>query len=904
MSKTRIGGITVEIGADTSGLSKKLKDVESESRKTKSELKSVNEALKQAPNSVELWKQKQELLSKAVENSKKKLEALVSEQKNMLEGLKNGKVTEEAYKAYQREIEITKGQIESAEKALNDFENKGKELGSSLKDTGEKFKQTGDKIEQAGQKVTEFGDSMTKAGEKISDVGEKLMPVSAAVTAIGGMSVKGALKFEDSMAKLSTIADESEVPLADLEKQIKSLSDTTGISAAELAENTYNAISAGQKTADAVDFVAQSTRLATAGFAESGAALDVLTTILNAYGMEASEVNHVSDVLINTQNLGKTTVAELSSSMGKVIPTAKAAGVSLENIASSYAIMTANGIATAESTTYLNSLINELSKSGTKSSDAIKNKTGKSFQQLMADGNSLADVLATLQSIADENNVSMNDLFGSAEAGKAAMTLLSGGADEFNGTLKSMQTSTGATDKAFEKLDTTSRKASIAINQVKNSAIELGTVILRMLQPAITTVTAKIKGLTNRFNNLSDSQKKTIVKIGGVVAAIAPALIAIGKVTSGIGGIISTVGSLMKSLGSVMTFISANPAALVIAGIAAVVAAGVVLYQQSEDFRELVNYLVTDIAAFAEVIVADLKDMWQSIQPILQDIWEIIQDLIDILEKPLSAALIVVEKAFKATWTAIKIVWDAVIPYFTVIVDGIKNVFKVVKGVLTGDFQGAWDGIKAVFGNTKQFFSGIWDGIKEVFSTVGKFFKETFSAAWSGVKDVFSKGGKAFEGITEGIYNAFKKIVDSLIDGINEVVTVPFNAINKVLGKIKNIKIVGAKPFKWMPTIDVPEIPHLPELAKGGTLTEGQAIIAEAGPELIQLLNGKAKVTPLTGTAKNTSVQSTAQTPRSIYQTFNIYVKEFASAQDARTTSQELARLQRQGSFGKGLAPV
>lgn len=886
MANKKIAGITVEIGGDTTKLSKALSDVDKKSRDLKNELKDIDKALKLDPKNVELLAQKQKVLAEAITNSKKKLETLRDTEKQIEQQFKNGEIDDGQYRAFKREIEATEAEIKNTQKDINDLK----------KDTKNAATEMGEAFEKAGEKIS-------KAGEKISDVGEKLMPVSAAVTAIGGMSVKGALKFEDSMAKLSTIADESEVPLADLEKQIKSLSDTTGISAAELAENTYNAISAGQKTADAVDFVAQSTRLATAGFAESGAALDVLTTILNAYGMEASEVNHVSDVLINTQNLGKTTVAELSSSMGKVIPTAKAAGVSLENIASSYAIMTANGIATAESTTYLNSLINELSKSGTKSSDAIKNKTGKSFQQLMADGNSLADVLATLQSIADENNVSMNDLFGSAEAGKAAMTLLSGGADEFNGTLKSMQTSTGATDKAFEKLDTTSRKASIAINQVKNSAIELGTVILRMLQPAITTVTAKIKELTNRFNNLSDSQKKTIVKIGGVVAAIAPALIAIGKVTSGIGGIISTVGSLMKSLGSVMTFISANPVALVIAGIAAVVAAGVVLYQQSEDFRELVNYLVADIAAFAEVIVADLKDMWQSIQPILQDIWEIIQDLIDILEKPLSAALIVVEKAFKATWTAIKIVWDAVIPYFTVIVDGIKNVFKVVKGVLTGDFQGAWDGIKAVFGNTKQFFSGIWDGIKEVFSTVGKFFKETFSAAWSGVKDVFSKGGKAFEGITEGIYNAFKKIVDSLIDGINEVVTVPFNAINKVLGKIKNIKIVGAKPFKWMPTIDVPEIPHLPELAKGGTLTEGQAIIAEAGPELIQLLNGKAKVTPLTGTAKNTSVQSTAQ-PRSIYQTFNVYVKEFSSAQDARTTSQELARLQRQGSFGKGLAPV
>lgn len=121
MAKTKIGGITVEIGADTSDLSKKLKDVNSESKKTTAELKSIDAALKQAPNSVELWKQKQEALAKSVENSKKKLEALVSEQENLKKGLQDGTVTEEAYKAYQREIEITKGQIESAEKTLKEF---------------------------------------------------------------------------------------------------------------------------------------------------------------------------------------------------------------------------------------------------------------------------------------------------------------------------------------------------------------------------------------------------------------------------------------------------------------------------------------------------------------------------------------------------------------------------------------------------------------------------------------------------------------------------------------------------------------------------------------------------------------------------------------------------------------
>lgn len=121
MAKTKIGGITVEIGADTSDLSKKLKDVNSESKKTTAELKSIDAALKQAPNSIELWKQKQEALAKSVENSKKKLEALVSEQENLKKGLQDGTVSEEAYKAYQREIEITKGQIESAEKTLKEF---------------------------------------------------------------------------------------------------------------------------------------------------------------------------------------------------------------------------------------------------------------------------------------------------------------------------------------------------------------------------------------------------------------------------------------------------------------------------------------------------------------------------------------------------------------------------------------------------------------------------------------------------------------------------------------------------------------------------------------------------------------------------------------------------------------
>ena len=273
-----------------------------------------------------------------------------------------------------------------------------------------------------------------------------------------------ASNFQDAMAKVDTIADTSAVSLDDLSAQILDLSNQTGISANDIADATYNAISAGQSTADAVNFVSNATSLAEAGFTDTASAIDVLTTIMNAYGLEADKVGSVSDMLINTQNKGKTTVAELSASMGKIIPTAKSMGVGLDQITAGYAIMTAKGIATAESTTYMNSMLNELGKSSTKVGQALKEETGKSFQELMGEGKSVGDVLQIVKDHADKSVVAFNELWQSSEAGKAGLTLLSDGAESFNAMAKDMIASTGATSEAMEKLDTPSKKAKVAIN--------------------------------------------------------------------------------------------------------------------------------------------------------------------------------------------------------------------------------------------------------------------------------------------------------------------------------------------------------------------------------------------------------------------------------------------------------
>ena len=173
-------------------------------------------------------------------------------------------------------------------------------------------------------------------------------------------------------------------------------------------------------------------------------------------------------MLIQTQNKGKVTVGELSSVMGKVIPTANSNGVALEQLTASYAIMTSKGIAAAETTTYLNSMMNELGKSGSKTDKLLRSATGSSFKELMASGKSLGEVLQIVQDEAGKSGLSLADMFGSAEAGKAAVTLLSNGVDGFNSSVQDMVNSVGATQSAFETMDqTTEAKMQKAKNSIK-----------------------------------------------------------------------------------------------------------------------------------------------------------------------------------------------------------------------------------------------------------------------------------------------------------------------------------------------------------------------------------------------------------------------------------------------------
>lgn len=331
-------------------------------------------------------------------------------------------------------------------------------------------------------KLAEVMGGEAAAAGKISgkSLGSALVRTLTKVVAAAGIgkmlqsAFTGGTAFESAMAKVGTIADTAKVPLESLSSQVLQVSGDMHIGANEISEAAYQAISAGQDTGNAVAFAGQASMLATAGFTSTTSAVDILTTALNAYGKGADEAGHVSDVLLTTQNLGKTSVDELAGSMGRVIPLAAAYNVSLENLSSGLAVMTANGIATAEASTYTKSMLNELGDTGSTVGKILQQQTGRSFAELNADGKSLGDVLQVLYDSVGGNATKFAGLWSSVEAGTGALSLASSGADKFNGVLQQMQADSGLTQTAY---DTMTNTMAYKLDGVKTNAQNLGTAL-------------------------------------------------------------------------------------------------------------------------------------------------------------------------------------------------------------------------------------------------------------------------------------------------------------------------------------------------------------------------------------------------------------------------------------------
>lgn len=462
------------------------------------------------------------------------------------------------------------------------------ETEKNLDEAAEAARKASEEVEKFGDKSEETGKQSEESSKKGRDGIKELQGVlaSAGIAATLNEIKNGffdcseaAAQFETSTAMVATIADTSQKSLSSISKEVRSYSNETGEAASDMAEATYQAISASVNTADAAAFAGTATKLAVGGFTSATTAVDVLTTAINAYGLAASDATQLSDYLITTQNLGKTSVDQLAQSVGKVIPLASAYNVQMDNLSSAYAVLTANGIATAESGTYLKSMLSELGDTGSDVSGVLLNSTGKTFAQLMEQGYSLGDVMSMLGDAVDGDSTAFNALWSSTEAGIGALSLFNAGADKYDSVLESMRTSAGATEKAYSTMaDTTDKSKQRMENAFNNLKISVGDV----LNPALTQV---YEGFTGVFAGMSDF----VDEYPAVVAAISAIAVGVGGFTGALAAYnLATTAAKFVTEAFTAT-LAANPYVLAAAGIVAVTAAAVtltgVLITQSDEYE-------------------------------------------------------------------------------------------------------------------------------------------------------------------------------------------------------------------------------------------------------------------------------------------------------------------------------
>lgn len=426
------------------------------------------------------------------------------------------------------------------------------------------------KLEQAEKTVEELSEKIDKLNQKNEEGAKGFEALGGVVQSLGLAKVaqeigsallncsQSAAEFQTSMAKVSTLVDTNSVSMSDMRGELIQLSGETGKGVNDLSDAIYQAVSASVEVEDAVAMVDKSNKLAVGGFTSNATAVDVLTTALNAYNLSANQTEHISDILITTQNLGKTTVDELAGSVGKTIPLAAAYNVEMDNLSTAYAQLTKNGIATAEAGTYIKSMLNELGDSSSNVAKVLKEETGSSFAELSAEGESIGDVLDVLLDSVNGNLTNFNELWGSVEAGTGALSLAKTGSDEYNNTLLAMKNSAGATELAYSKMmDTTEAASTKFANSAQNVSIAIGD----DLNPCLEAMYNAGSNVLNTFAEWIDQ----CPVLSGVITGLAVAI--------GVIGLAGAIAGLVKLIPKVVEMLSLSPKIMItVAAIAAVVA--------------------------------------------------------------------------------------------------------------------------------------------------------------------------------------------------------------------------------------------------------------------------------------------------------------------------------------------
>lgn len=826
MANSKIKGITIKFGADTTALSKALKSAEDTSKSLGSELSSVNKLLKFDPKNTQLLAQKQELLSKQVENTKEKLEALKQAQGEVEKKFKSGDIGAEEYREFQREIAKTEQDLKSYTTQISRMETEQKSLKESTKQLQTLFEATGKSLDDfqdiLGTRLTNAikngtanSDDLTvalnKIGKEAFGAETDLSKMKATLNKVDdGASIDEVNNDLNEMKKNSGEAGEAldgigkgivagnmmqaaEI-IADAGQKIKEFSDN--------AKEAFNEVDAGSdaiitatgatgKLAEGMDNVYKSiaSSLPIDNLENIGKVIGEMNT---QFGFTDEKLQHASekmlkfseitgsDVVASTQNAKQAISVfhmssdDLDSVLDDVAKTAQDTGVSVDDLFQK-AIEGAPqlqelGLSFSDSV----KLLGAFEQAGVDGSAALSSLS-KAAVNYAKDGKSLTDGLAETQDKilnATDQTEALNaaaEVFGTKGAVRMVDAIQRGvlNLNDLGGAASDSQ---GTVETTFSNTLDPIDEETVALNNVKLAMAEFGSAISEAVAPILEALVPIIQKVAKWFSSLSGTSKTIIVVIGGIAMVISALLPILAVVAGGI----EAAGGAMAFLTGVLL-----PVAGIIAGIIAVVAAVVAVIKNWGDITDWLsekwNAFKDWMSGLWDSISEKIQGVWNGIKDFFADIWEQIYNVIEgplkFIEGTIGAVMYAIQAVIYTVWEVIKFALKSAWNW-------IKDTASAIFTPVANFFSGIWNGIKdtatGIWNSIKGTLGGIWDSIKEKAM-------DAFSSVWKFIKDGFNNLKDTLGGIVKGIANAIVKPIGGAVNGV-------INGVNWVLDKVGSDK--------------------------------------------------------------------------------------------------------------------
>lgn len=787
----------------TADFAKSLKTINSLTQENYSSFKLAKSQWDSSTKSMDKLRDTQRYLSSQTDAYTAKVDTLKEELKNL----------ENAENRNEKAISDKKNALNNAQATLNNYKKGLDEVNGKLKSGSAQIEEYAKKIENFGSKTKEVGGSLSKN-------------ITAPIAAAGTAAYAAWMSVDEAYDNIAVGTGATGDALSKLQESFDNVFAKAPFDAMDISNSLADLNTRFGFTGKVLEDASEKfLRFASVNKTDVSNAVALVSRAMGDAGIPAEEYTSVLDALTTASQASGISIDALTGNITKYGAPMRALGYTTEESIAIFASWEKAGVNT------------EIAFSGMKK--AISNFSAEGKDAKVEFKKTLEEI-AKCPDIASATTKAI-EVFGT-KAGPDLADAIKGGRFEFEEMLKLVESSSGQLDASFEATMDPADKAKVALNNLTLAGAALGDVIQSALGPVFESLADILKDFTEWFKNLNPEIRQTIVIVGGIIAAVGPLLVLIGALAGPISTALGLFAKFKLALfgtaeqaGIMGTMVSGltGPILAVIGIIALVTAALIDLYNNNEEFRKNVNDMISNLIEILQTLwnsflypiltaVKDvLLDIWNNA---ILPVWETVKNCIaDIIAK-LSGLIEVLTPVINFI---IQLLSALLIPVFLLL----ANTIGAVVSEAISFFGALLSNVSQVIGGIIQVISGIIQFITGVFTG-------NWKQAWNGIVSIF-------KGIFDGIVGIAKAPINGVISLVNGVIS----AVN---GMIKGLNKISFDIPDWVPGIggshfglDLKTIDKVAYLAKGGNLLSGTAIVGEAGPEILQQMGNKTRVTPL-----------------------------------------------------------